>query len=298
MIHTARQSPKFIKFVRRLRPIVGSAIVDAESVAVAVLERLWHATATGAMRGDIGRFDNELIAESCGWMGDAEELIAILVECGWLDRCDQHRLLVHDWADHAPRHVKGNAAKKGGILGAAVKAQGQPIEPQGQLPMDGPPNQTNSNQLKPNQTKPESAAVEIALILKDAGVKARVKSFSEDLTDRGTTPADVRDAVLWMRHNRERLKEPPAALVAFLRDGSWPAEMDPPPTAEQIENRDRLQLLEHARKVRESVLWKTKGQPDENRKAAVREAVPGRLLEQIGGWCGNDVVLKREAAET
>ena len=72
MIHTCRQSPKFKKFVRKIRPIAVNDVVDAESIAVSVLERLWHQTAVGAKRGDIGKFDNELIAEECGWLKDAD----------------------------------------------------------------------------------------------------------------------------------------------------------------------------------------------------------------------------------
>ena len=156
MIHTARQSPKFIKLVRRLRPIIaGRAFLDAESVAIVVLERLWHATATGAIRGDIGRFDNESIAEACGWPDDADELIQVLVECGWLDESEEHRLVVHDWHDHAPRYVKGNAKKAGGFVSQASAPKEEPYKAG---PIEAgphevpPPNQTKPNLTKPNNT--------------------------------------------------------------------------------------------------------------------------------------------------
>lgn len=98
MIHTARQSPKFLRLVRKLRPLVGhESIVDAESVAVSILERLWHAAIAGAKRGDIGRYEDDVIAEMVGWMGEPEQLVGMLVESGWLEPCETHRLVVSDW---------------------------------------------------------------------------------------------------------------------------------------------------------------------------------------------------------
>lgn len=115
MKHTCTQSVKFIGLVRALRPHMQSAPVDVETIAVGILERLWHATITSAPRGDIGKIDDELIAELVGWYGDAVVLIEILTRTGWLDQCDVHRLIVHDWPDHAPRFVHGIVARKGGF---------------------------------------------------------------------------------------------------------------------------------------------------------------------------------------
>lgn len=157
MIHTARQNPKFIRFVRQMRPVMGhDCPVDAESVATGVLERLWHATATGALRGDIGRYDNEVIAEMCGWLLGADRLIAMLVECGWLDECEENRLLVHDWPDHAPKHVKGNVKKLGGFLerSGAPKALPKGSPPKAPPQGTGAPNLTQPNPTEPNPTQP------------------------------------------------------------------------------------------------------------------------------------------------
>lgn len=127
--------------------------IDSETISVGLLERLWHATAVGAIRGDIGKFDNELIAEMVGWQLPADNLIAVLIECGWLDECGIHRLVVHDWNQHAPKHVKANVAKAGGFHSPAPKEppKGEPPKepPQG----SSPPNLTNSNLTKPNQFK-------------------------------------------------------------------------------------------------------------------------------------------------
>lgn len=107
MIHTARQSPKFRRLVRLLRPHVAVPCVDVETIAVGLLERLWHATANGAKPGNIGKYEDEDIAEECGWHLDAQMFIELLVQTGYLDTHEEHRLVVHDWHQHAPNHVKG-----------------------------------------------------------------------------------------------------------------------------------------------------------------------------------------------
>ncbi len=74
--------------------------------AVGILESLWHFTARHAIRGDIGRWSDEDICEAIGWEQEPGKLIDALVEAGWLDRDEVHRLLVHDWHDHADDTVK------------------------------------------------------------------------------------------------------------------------------------------------------------------------------------------------
>lgn len=64
-----------------------------------------------APRGDIGKWPNGTIAVAAGWSGDPTEFINALVESRWLDRSTRHRLLVHDYPDHAERFVKAKLAK-------------------------------------------------------------------------------------------------------------------------------------------------------------------------------------------
>lgn len=72
---------------------------------VGVLECLWHFTAAFAKRGDIGKWTDCEIAAALEWEGNCTELIQALVDTHWLDRCDEFRLLVHDWTDHADQTV-------------------------------------------------------------------------------------------------------------------------------------------------------------------------------------------------
>lgn len=101
-----------IKFKKLQRRLGLSKVRDT----IGILESLWALARREAPRGDIGRLDNEAIAIELEWDEDPDQLVAALVETSWLDECDEHRLVVHDWKDHAPRYVLGIAAKKGGII--------------------------------------------------------------------------------------------------------------------------------------------------------------------------------------
>lgn len=74
--------------------------------AVGLLESLWWVTTNNAPAGDIGRLSNEEIAASLEWENDPDELIQTLIDCGWIDTHDDHRLVVHDWATHVPNWLK------------------------------------------------------------------------------------------------------------------------------------------------------------------------------------------------
>jgi hypothetical protein len=85
---------------------LAAALTLTRYAAVGVLESLWHWTATYAFQGDIGRFSDRAIADGIAWDREADELISALVKCGWLDAHEHHRLVIHDWSDHADDAVR------------------------------------------------------------------------------------------------------------------------------------------------------------------------------------------------
>ncbi|MFW0778508.1 MAG: hypothetical protein ACN2B6_12405 [Rickettsiales bacterium] len=95
-----------IKFKRLKRTL---KLRDWECVGL--LESLWLFTARSHMCGDIGKSSNLDIALALDWDGDEDELINCLVKAGWVDKCLDNRLVVHDWENHCPNYVKGNLAK-------------------------------------------------------------------------------------------------------------------------------------------------------------------------------------------
>lgn len=74
--------------------------------AVGLMETLWHWAGKFAQQGDVGRHDDRDIADACYWTRNPKELIDALIGCGWLDKSDKHRLIIHDWHAHADDAVK------------------------------------------------------------------------------------------------------------------------------------------------------------------------------------------------
>lgn len=79
---------------------------------IGLLEAIWHLTAREAERGNIGKLSNEEIAIGIDYRENEDVLIEALISCGWLDIHPIHRLLIHDWADHADDSVQMRLARK------------------------------------------------------------------------------------------------------------------------------------------------------------------------------------------
>lgn len=97
--------PKF----RRLHGIMG----ERKSTVIGVLDLLWDFTAMYAIRGDIGRWSNEELADAMDWPGDAESLICALATARFIDVHPLHRYVIHNWCEHAPDWVKKRVQRQG-----------------------------------------------------------------------------------------------------------------------------------------------------------------------------------------
>jgi len=64
-----------------------------------------------AAQGDIGKWPDRVIAMACDWHGNAGAFIGALVGAGWLDEHAEHRLIIHDWPEHAQTWVRAKLAK-------------------------------------------------------------------------------------------------------------------------------------------------------------------------------------------
>jgi len=126
------QTVKFLKLKRRLKL--------AHWQAVGLLESLWLIAQHSAQQGDIGKLSNEDLAASMEWAGDADELVQVFVDCGFLDRCRVHRLVVHGWNEHAPTWTRGNLAKAGLsiVVAVAVTPKDGPKDGPKDTPKDDP----------------------------------------------------------------------------------------------------------------------------------------------------------------
>jgi hypothetical protein len=83
------------------------------ALAVGLLELLWHFAAEFAPRGNIGRYPDKHIARALGWGGPPAKLITALTTARWIDEDAVHRLVIHDWHDHADEAVRKKLRRAG-----------------------------------------------------------------------------------------------------------------------------------------------------------------------------------------
>ena len=87
------------------------ALGVARYTAVGLLECLWHFTAQYAPRGDLGKFSDAEIEQHLGWDGEPGRLMHGLLMARLLDTSEAHRLVVHDWHEHADQGVRNKLLK-------------------------------------------------------------------------------------------------------------------------------------------------------------------------------------------
>lgn len=95
--------------MRRLKRALNLRLYEAAGL----LEALWHLTGNERPTGDIGTLSDSDIADALEWGGDPGQLIAALVETGWLDKCQRCRLVVHDWKEHCDDAVRKRVQRSG-----------------------------------------------------------------------------------------------------------------------------------------------------------------------------------------
>ena len=118
--------------------------------AIGLLELMWAFVAQQTPQGNIGKWSNAVISDAAGWSLDADKFVDALIQVRYLDRCQQHRLLVHDWPDHAPNWVHAKLKKQGKQF--HIKKQSPILEPskinQGTIP------EATTSLAKPSLVKP------------------------------------------------------------------------------------------------------------------------------------------------
>lgn len=82
--------------------------------AIGMCGLLWRFAAKHAPTGAVGKHSNQEISIFMEWTNDSDSLIDALVRCRLLDPVPPpERLLVHDWPEHAPRHVRASLQRQG-----------------------------------------------------------------------------------------------------------------------------------------------------------------------------------------
>jgi hypothetical protein len=103
--------------------------------AIGHLELLWAFTGQKSAQGNVGKWPDGAIARACDWMGNPQVFITALIDAGFLEKDDQHRLLVHDWQVHATGWVRAKL-KNAGI--DFIRSRDPTREPSLEEPLEPP----------------------------------------------------------------------------------------------------------------------------------------------------------------
>lgn len=81
---------------------------------VGILETMWLLCQDCCDEGNIGKYDDQEIADYLGWDGpqSPSELVRHLSDSGWIDADDEHRYVVHDWLEHCPEYIRDRVRKR------------------------------------------------------------------------------------------------------------------------------------------------------------------------------------------
>ncbi|WP_421722400.1 hypothetical protein [Alloalcanivorax xenomutans] len=95
--------PKTLDFAARLDVCLPQAIGH--------LELLWAFVAQKTPHGNVGKWPDGAIARASHWSGDPTVFVTALCEAGFIEAHPDHRFIVHDWHEHAPRWVASKLSR-------------------------------------------------------------------------------------------------------------------------------------------------------------------------------------------
>lgn len=221
--------------------------------AVGILEMLWHFTAKFAPRGDVGRHSDATIANFIRWSkhsgsrGVTSELwlSSSLVRAELLDSCSCHRLVVHDWPEHADQSVRKFLSRHGLDFVHTADSLPEPEPVPRPASMDKPPEreQTSTATGAPNGGKAVALAPafdveglfrELRAIYHRAGCPiapkheqlARQLVLSLEAEARGRVARRLPDYCKWaLVTGRWKNAATTKSLLNVLRDGDWDVEL-------------------------------------------------------------------------
>lgn len=98
MLRAAPDHPKFANLM--------SVLKQPKGPTAGWLEMIWHFTGRFTPQGNVGKYPDSAIEAWVGWDGEPGALISALVKTRWVDEDPIHRLLIHDWHQHADKATK------------------------------------------------------------------------------------------------------------------------------------------------------------------------------------------------
>jgi len=208
--------------------------------AVGLLECLWHLTANEAPRGDIGKLSDDDIAFSIDWEQDPVKLVAALVDAGWIERNEEHRLVVHHWSEHCEDAVDAKVYRMGTTYADGTEPKGTKVGTKEKLSIVGRKAdpvlnfQPESQPQKAPEKKPaDFTPGEVALaVIQDAqagGTRAlmTLTDIAKSLMGAGANADQARTRMFtsWTNYKQaagaDKLKWTYSAIEKFFAGGMW-----------------------------------------------------------------------------
>ena len=217
---------------------LASRLGISRPTAIGHLELLWDFTEEHARAGDVGRWPDGAIARACEWSGDPAEFVDALVGAGWLDRQPTHRLIAHDWPEHAQKWVRASLRNEGKTFlpcyGVTERLEYQPegstestTEASQETSTEASTERTaeaslyRSYQAKPSQAKPSQAKPSINTDRTDVSV-GRSEESQEASTEASQDPSCRID---WQAYDWTNAAQLAATIAARLqRVGHYPKQ--------------------------------------------------------------------------
>lgn len=217
--------------------------------AVGILECLWHLTSNEAPRGDIGKLSDEDIAFSIDWESEPGDLINSLIDAGWIDRNEDHRLIVHDWPEHCEDSIDARLYRAGLIFADGTQPQGKKVGSKEKVSIVGKksapvldfqqPSAAESANRQPKNAEaetddfsPSEVASAVVQESQAGGDKAlmTLTDIAKSLMNAGSNATDARDRMLaaWAGYSRAategKLKWTYSGIEKFFAGGLWDKE--------------------------------------------------------------------------
>ncbi|MHB1038017.1 MAG: hypothetical protein ACYC35_26710 [Pirellulales bacterium] len=151
--------------------------------AVGIMESLWQFTAKHAIRGDIGKWTDAEIAAAIDWPEDeSPQLVKALVEARLVDRHATHRLIVHDWPEHADDSTRKTVRNHGWEF---IEPDAALPEMAGTFPEDSGKVANGSETVAPSQSQSQSQSLSQSLSQSQSQSQARANAPAAPPADAG-----------------------------------------------------------------------------------------------------------------
>lgn len=182
--------------------------------AIGHLELLWAYCAELTPQGNIGKWPDGAIARACDWMEDPQSFLQALLESRLVDAHETHRLVVHDWHEHALPWVKAKLQKTGltFVSGAVVTR-----EPTGERTTEGSAPHPQSVLETPLHARASSSLVKSSHDTSSEDARSASRPPEPGVEDRKLSPEAA--LAIPLREAGVKVTSIHPLLVAWAKDG-------------------------------------------------------------------------------